>query len=108
MQTYDQQRKKNTPLDDIDQEAKEESEYILKRANELRQEQEDEVKHLNELILNAKCHAIRDAQLLEKKQIKQEIIEEDKRLDMIMEIERINSLKIQEEIERKRQLQNKE
>ncbi len=83
MQTYDQQRKKNTPLDDIDQEAKEESEYILKRANELRQEQEDEVKHLNELILNAKCHAIRDAQLLEKKQIKQEIIEEDKRLDRL-------------------------
>jgi hypothetical protein len=49
MQVYDQQRKKNTPLDDIDQEAKEEAEYMLKRANELRQEQEDEVKHLNEV-----------------------------------------------------------
>jgi hypothetical protein len=34
--------------------------------------------------------------------------EEDKRLDMMMEIERLNALKIQEEIERKRQLQNKE
>ena len=49
MQLYDQQRKKNTPLEDVDQEAKEESEYLLKRANELRQEQEDEVKHLNEV-----------------------------------------------------------
>jgi hypothetical protein len=49
MQAYDQQRKKNTPLEDIDQEAKEEAEYMLKRANELRQEQEDEVKHLNEV-----------------------------------------------------------
>ena len=49
MQAYDQQRKKNEPLDDIDQEAKEEAQYLLKRANELRQEQEDEVKHLNEV-----------------------------------------------------------
>ncbi len=51
MQVYDQQRKKNTPLEDIDQEAKEEAEYMLKRANELRQEQEDEVKHLNEVCI---------------------------------------------------------
>ena len=51
MQEYDQQRKKNAPLEDIDQEAKEEAEYMLKRANELRQEQEDEVKHLNEVCL---------------------------------------------------------
>jgi len=81
---------------------------MLKRANELRQEQEDEVKHLNELILNAKCHAIRDAQVLEKQQIKKELVEEDKRLDMMMEIDRLNALKIQEEIERRRQLQAKE
>jgi hypothetical protein len=49
MHEYDQQRKKNAPLEDIDQEAKEDAEYMLKRANELRQEQEDEVKHLNEV-----------------------------------------------------------
>jgi hypothetical protein len=60
------------------------------------------------LVLNAKCHAIRDAQILEKQQIKQEMAEEDKRLDMMMEIERLNALKIQEEIERRRQLQAKE
>ena len=52
MQEYDQQRIKNAPLEDIDQEAKEEAEYMLKRANELRQEQEDEVKHLNEVSLS--------------------------------------------------------
>ena len=56
------------------------------------------------LILNAKCHAIRDAQVLEKRQIKKEVTEEDKRLDMMMEIERLNALKIQEEIERRRHL----
>ncbi|CAF1645153.1 unnamed protein product, partial [Adineta ricciae] len=108
MQAYDQQRKKNEPLDDIEQEAKEEAQYLLKRANELRQEQEDEVKHLNEMVLNAKCHAIRDAQLLEKQQIKKELEEENKRLDIMMEIERLNAIKIQEEIEKKRHQQIKE
>ncbi len=34
--------------------------------------------------------------------------EESKRLDMMMEIERINALKIQEEIEKRRHLQAKE
>ena len=34
--------------------------------------------------------------------------DEDKRLDMMMEIERINALKIQEEIEQRRQQQAKE
>jgi len=36
------------------------------------------------------------------------LAEEDKRLDMMMEIDRINALKIQEEIEQRRQLQAKE
>ncbi len=51
IQEFDQQRKKNIPLDDIEQEAKDEAQYMLKRANELRQEQEDEVKYLNEVCL---------------------------------------------------------
>ena len=66
-----------------------------------------ENKFFFQLILNAKCHAIRDAQVLEKRQIKKEVIEEDKRLDMMMEIDRLNALKIQEEIENRRHLQNK-
>lgn len=60
------------------------------------------------MILNAKCHAIRDAQVLEKQQIKREMADESKRLDMMMEIERLNALKIQEEIERRRHEQAKE
>lgn len=64
--------------------------------------------HRFQLILNAKCHAIRDAQVLEKQQIKKEIDQENKRLDMMMEIERLNALKIQEEIEKRRHEQAKE
>jgi hypothetical protein len=49
IQQFDVERKKNEKLDDIDETAKEESEYLLKRANELRQEQEEEIKRLNEV-----------------------------------------------------------
>lgn len=55
-----------------------------------------------QLILNAKCHAIRDTQLLEKEIIRKEQQEEDKRLDKIMEIDRQNAIVIEEEIEKKR------
>jgi hypothetical protein len=39
-----------------------------------------------QLILNAKCHAIRDAQILEKQQISRELTDEEKRLDTMMEV----------------------
>jgi predicted Holliday junction resolvase-like endonuclease len=94
----------------------------------LRQEQEDEIKRLNEvkincligclflvlilsyfkLILNVKVHAIRDAQVVEKKQIKKEVKDEEKRLDLMMEVERVNAIKIQEEIEKKRKHEMKQ
>ena len=102
----------------------------MKKANELRQEQEDEIKRLNEvkisyiclidrlflvlilfylkLILNVKVHAIRDAQVVEKKQIKKEVKDEEKRLDLMMEVERVNAIKIQEEIEKKRKQEMKQ
>lgn len=49
IQKYDSERKKNEKLSDIDRMAQEEAEYLLKKANELRLEEEDEVKHLNEV-----------------------------------------------------------
>ncbi len=49
LQKYDNERKKNEQLDEMDELAKAEAEYLLKKANELRQEQEDEVKRLNEV-----------------------------------------------------------
>ncbi|XP_074652941.1 cilia- and flagella-associated protein 45-like isoform X2 [Tubulanus polymorphus] len=102
MKILDINRRENEPLNDLEEEAREKSEHLLERANEQRQEQEDEIKYLNELILNAKCHAIRDAQVLEKKTIEDEMEDEEKRLDMMMEVDRVNSIKIQEEIAKSR------
>lgn len=60
------------------------------------------IPNLLQLILNAKCHAIRDAQILEKAQVRREMDDEEKRLDVMMEVDRQNAIKIQEEIEKKR------
>lgn len=58
------------------------------------------------MALYSKVVTIRDRQLEEQKRLEQEWIEEQKRLDLMMEIERLQSLKIQEEREqRKKELQ---
>ena len=97
MQKLEFNRKKNEQLSDLEQEAKEKAQYLLQKAREQMEEQEDEIKKLNETILNAKCHAIRDAQLVEKLEIKKDNLEEDKRLDAMMEEERVRALKNSEE-----------
>lgn len=53
----------------IEDEAKDRNEYLLKRAQDLRQEQEDEVRRANAIILATKCKAIRSAQIEEKQVI---------------------------------------
>lgn len=58
-----------------------------------------------QLILNAKCHAIRDAQLLEKVEVKKEMLEEETRLDEMMELERRKALQEYEEREKARQIE---
>uniref|UniRef100_A0AAY5KAY7 Cilia- and flagella-associated protein 45 n=1 Tax=Esox lucius TaxID=8010 RepID=A0AAY5KAY7_ESOLU len=84
----DLSRQKNQGLSELEAEAKERAQYLLERANAMRMEQEDEVKKLNELILGAQCHAVRDAQILERQQILTELQEEERRLDAMMEVDR--------------------
>jgi hypothetical protein len=109
-------------LNDLELEAKKENEHLLEQANSLRMEQEDTVKKLNELILNAKCHAIRlsvefltsvilsfrDAQIDEVDEIKNEMDEENKRLDIMMEVHRLNGIKEAERLEKQKHIQRRE
>ena len=44
--------------------------------------------------MSTKCHAIRDAQIVEKKQIMKELEEEEHRLDRMMEDERRHALRV--------------
>ena len=62
-------------------------------------EDHDDVKHMNQMMLYSKVVTIRDKQKEEQKRLEEEWIEEQKRLDLMMEIERLKSLKMQEERE---------
>ena len=55
-----------------------------------------------QLILDAKCHVIRDMQILEKQLITKELEEEEKRLAKMMEVERKKASEMQEELECRR------
>lgn len=100
MQAMELKRKENAKPSDLEEEQKKQSGTLLEKAQEQMEEQEDEIKKLNELMLNAKCHAIRDAQLIEKVEIKKEQLEEEKRLDEMMEVERRKALVEYEEREK--------
>ncbi|XP_073843548.1 cilia- and flagella-associated protein 45 [Musca autumnalis] len=54
---------------------------ILERAFLAKHEQEEEVKKANRIILEAKCHAVRDAQVQEKTQIQRELKNHEQRLE---------------------------
>ncbi|KAK7791081.1 hypothetical protein R5R35_000504 [Gryllus longicercus] len=81
--------------------------YALARAYELRQEQDDDVKKFNSVILQTKCHAIREAQVAEKKLIEKQLKEEEKRLDDMMEQERRKAIHKADE-ERRREIEKKQ
>uniref|UniRef100_A0A8B9E3Q1 Cilia- and flagella-associated protein 45 n=1 Tax=Anser cygnoides TaxID=8845 RepID=A0A8B9E3Q1_ANSCY len=89
-------------LSDLEEEAKERAQHLLQRASRMRTEQEDEIKEFSELILGAKCHMVRDAQILEKQLVAKELEEEEKRLAEMMEVERQKANEMQEELERRR------
>ncbi|XP_024606889.1 cilia- and flagella-associated protein 45 isoform X2 [Neophocaena asiaeorientalis asiaeorientalis] len=89
-------------LNNLEEVAKDRAQNLLQRARQLRMEQVEELKDMSKIILNAKCHAIRDAQILEKQLIQKELDAEEKRLDQMMEVERQKSVQRQEELHRKR------
>lgn len=108
-------RKKSAPLTGPEREAQDRARGVVERADLLKMEQEEEIRMLNtvrrgsfqqplqmfcsnvcswflQLILDAQCQATRDAQIQEKKQMRAELTEEEKRLDAMMEAERRRAL----------------
>lgn len=59
----------------------------------------DDVKQMNQMVLYSKVVTIRDKQLAENKRLESEWIEEQKKLDLMMEIERLKVLQEEEERE---------
>jgi len=98
-------RRKMEKLSVLEEEAKNKSEYLQRKADEAKLEDDDQVKQINTMIANAKVHAIRDAQVMEKALIGKEMKEEEMRLDTMMEIDRINAIRAAEDIDELKQKQ---
>ncbi|MED6247869.1 hypothetical protein ATANTOWER_019798 [Ataeniobius toweri] len=105
LQDIDLSRKQNPALTELELDAQKRAQLITDRASALRMEQEDEVKKLNQLILGAKCQATWDDQIQEKKEIRIKLDEEEKRLDIMMEVERCRALETIEKIDELRKQQ---
>merc|ERR1719446_1858383 len=90
------------PPSEIEQQQSAEKAAMLSAADRQMAEELDDVKKMNQMMLYSKVVTIRDAQLNEKKIIQKERLEEERRLDTIMEVERLKALKLYEERELRR------
>ncbi|CAD8061698.1 unnamed protein product [Paramecium primaurelia] len=93
----EEEKKKQIPLTAQQQEDKVVKDSLNARAAEILNEQLDDVKEMNKMVMYAKCVTIRDKQLQEKQQLKEEFKIQEKRKDLMMEIERLQSIKYYEE-----------
>ncbi|NWS87576.1 CFA45 protein, partial [Toxostoma redivivum] len=85
---------------DVEEKLQQEEQKLLQRVMRMKLEQEEEMRELNALFLNAKCNMIRDKQVLEKQMIHKELAKEEKHLDKMLKMEWEKGMKVQEELER--------
>merc|ERR1712048_203565 len=93
----EEERKKNVLLSDKEKDGRAQKNSVLERAKQMLDEDMDDVKHMNQMMLYSKVVTIRDAQIQEKRQVQGEKEEEERCLDCMMEIERLKALKMYEE-----------
>ncbi|XP_063038613.1 uncharacterized protein LOC134433841 [Melospiza melodia melodia] len=75
------------PGRDVDEELQQGKQKLPQRATRMKPEEEEDVRELNALFLSAKSDMIWDKQVLEKQTILEELTEEEKHLNKMMEIE---------------------
>ncbi len=103
IKAFDQTRTKKLPATIYQKDEKEKNETLLTKAQKAMDEELDDVKHMNKMVHYAKCATIRDKQLEEAKELEKLKKEDDQRMDIMMEIERLKALKFHEEREKVRQ-----
>jgi hypothetical protein len=97
MQAMDRERASKVAPSDIEQSNRNKDVGILSKAQNQLDEELDDVKHMNQMVLYSKVVTIRDKQLEENKCLEKEWLEEQRKLDLMMEIERLKGLKVAEE-----------
>merc|ERR1712232_1246213 len=98
----EEERRKNVAMNDQEKQGRTQKNSVLERAKDMLDENMDDVKHMNQMMLYSKVVTIRDAQIQEKRQVQAEKEEEERCLDCMMEIERLKALKMYEEREKER------
>ncbi|KAL1499597.1 hypothetical protein AB1Y20_011796 [Prymnesium parvum] len=93
------QRKLAVPPSEVEQQKMREKAALLSASEKQMAEELDDVKKMNQMMLYSKVVTIRDAQLNEKKVMQKEKLEEERRLDTVMEVERLKALRMYEERE---------
>merc|ERR1719409_258285 len=103
MLQMEEERRKNARLgNEVDKAARAQKNSVLEKAKQMMDEEMDDVKHMNQMMLYSKVVTIRDAQIQEKRAVQGEKEEEERQLDMMMEIERLKALQMYEEREKSR------
>lgn len=80
MMQMDKERNSKLPPSEFQIEEQQKKEGLLQNAQSTLDEEKDDVKTMNQMVLYSKCVTIRDRQLEEQKRLEQEYIEENKRL----------------------------
>jgi len=81
---------------------------LLAQAKQMMDEDHDLVKDMNKFVLYSKVATIRDRQLEEKKKIISEYKNQNSKMDLMMEYERLKELKFQEDRDRERKEHQKQ
>ena len=100
-------KKKNVPQTEEEKLKRKRRHQIIQKAQDLRNEDRDDVKEMNKMIMYAKVVTIRDRQLSQKKQIHGRFVEEEKQKDLMMEIDRLCAIKKQQELAREHKIKQK-
>jgi hypothetical protein len=103
----DKKRSNKGAGSDIERENLQSTNNLLAQAKQMLDEEHDLVKDMNKLVLYSKVATIRDKQLEEKKKIISEYRNQNTKMDLMMEYERLKELKFQEDRERERKEQQK-
>ena len=101
MMQLELERQKAAPLTESEKEQKERDKFFKDRAKQILDQEYDQVKEMNQMVLYSKIVTVRDEQLKEKKVIESEKKKIDDQLDLMMEIERLKVIKYHDEREQK-------
>ena len=102
MQEMDAKRAEKLKPNEFSVAEKNKADTLLSKAQKALDNDMDDVKHMNQMVLYSKVVTIRDKQLEENKRLEQEWVEAQKKLDLMMEIERLKVLQEEEEREKRK------